>query len=264
MYPTPRSHRPLIMGRNGARSAPTIRWRPRPGSTRPRRRQRGRCRGRDLAGARRRRADDVGARRRRLLSCLHGADRPARTVFNGTGPAPRPRRPSAIAAGIPIDGPLQRFGAGLARRRSARCTRAHGPPALGASCAARPSRSPATASPRPTATAISPPRTARASRRPRAAATSSSSHAPRRPRRAAATSRARSRRSPPTAPKLSIAAASRHAWRAACATAGIAGRRGRPRRLHGRGPGADRGHAIAASRSARRRPTRPASSCCRC
>ena len=122
-----------------------------------RRRQRGGCRGGDLAGARRGRADDVRPRRRRLLPGVHG-DRPARRAA-GTPPARRRsprRRNDSRARGIAVRGPLSVSTPGPARRAGARCTPRYGTLPW-RHCATRRSPRRATASRPPITTATSPP-----------------------------------------------------------------------------------------------------------
>ena len=105
MYPTPRSHRPLIMGRNGA-----------VGANHPRAAQAGL----DILRAGGNAVDASVAVALALGVCepmmsgLGGdgfyhvfmAGKGKATVFNGTGPAPKAATPERYRGGIPIDGPL--------------------------------------------------------------------------------------------------------------------------------------------------------------
>src|SRR5215472_9484099 len=105
MYPTPRSHRPLIMGRNGA-----------VGANRPMAAQAGV----DILRAGGKAVDASVAVALALGVCepmmlgLGGdgfyhvfmAGKAEATVFNGTGPAPKAAMPERYRGGIPVDGPL--------------------------------------------------------------------------------------------------------------------------------------------------------------
>ena len=78
------------------------------------RRQRGRCRGRDRAGALRRRADDVGARRRRVS--IRSSTQRAAARSCSTAPARRPPRPR------PSDMPAASRAPGRCRFRCRACS----------------------------------------------------------------------------------------------------------------------------------------------
>ena len=193
------------------------------------------------------------------------ARRPARAVvFNGTGPAPRAATPERYAGGIPRTGPLSVSVPGMLAGLGAMHARVR-PAALGATCSPRRSALPATASaPRriyrhfagehlATAARRQAQRRGLSARRRRAAGRRADRAA--RPGPHAGGNRRRRRRD------ASIAAPSRAGSRAACAEAGALVAEADLAEFEAEEQAADRRSTIAASRSSRRRRTRPASCC---
>ena len=157
MYPTPRSHRPLIMGRNGA-----------VGANHPMAAQAGL----DILRAGGNAVDAAVAISLALGVCepmmsglggdgfyhLFMAKSGRAEVFNGTGPAPQAATPERYGRRHPADRPVEHFGARLARRGVSRCMRPMAA-SLGPISSCPPSRSRAKALRQHIPFAISPSRT---------------------------------------------------------------------------------------------------------
>ena len=260
-----RCYRPLIIGRRGAVGGESSAGGAGRADGVARRRQRGRRGGRDGARAGRGRADDVRARRRRR-SIMSSTARPARP-WCSTAPARRraPRRRSVMPAASRAPGRCRcrcracSPGSALMHRGSAACRGREpfrrGDPARARRVwrdAALPAFRRRTSRRLCAPTSAAPRSSCRRRRRRRSARRSSSPSSP-----------APSKRSPPRGRNASIAARSPAGSPRRWPNAGTLVARSRPRRVRGRGAGADRDRLSRLHACSRRRPTRPASCCCR-